>query len=64
MPWVETCGGMLRASRRANYLGVCGVRGVALVHVLSEAGGALVSRAVIRVLLCRFDSGGSTEFVS
>ena len=30
MPWVETCGGMLRASRRANYLGVGGVCGVLL----------------------------------
>ena len=35
----KTCGEMLRASRRANYLGVC-VRGVAPAHVHSEAGGA------------------------
>ena len=40
-------------SRRANYLGVCGVRGVAPAHVLSEAGSALLSRAVFRVLLDR-----------
>ena len=53
MPWVETCGEMLRVSRRANYLGACGMRGVPLAHVLYEAGGALVSRAVFRVLLGR-----------
>ena len=32
----------------------CGVRGAVPAHVLFEAGGALVSRAVFRVLLGRF----------
>ena len=56
MPWVETCGEMHygRHGMPTIWAFDCGVRGVAPAHVLFEVGGALVSRAVFRVLLGRY----------
>ena len=39
----------------------CGVRGATPAHVLFEVGGALVSRAVFRVLLGRFSKKKKTK---